>query len=149
LLAVTLMLFASVSVAGEEGGAGEHHPNHLALFLGTTHAEGEDEFTVGVDFEHRLPKSRFFGVGGFVDHAGGALDSTIVAAAAFVHFPSKLRLQVAPGIGHAHGDNEPLVLIGLAYEFGWKRLSLSPEYSVDFVDGEQASVYGVAIGFGF
>ena len=40
--------------------------------------------------------------------------------------------------------------IGLAYEFEiWKQLSLSPEYNVDFVQGEQTMVYGISIGWGF
>jgi hypothetical protein len=37
----------------------------------------------------------------------------------------------------------------VAYEFEVGRWSLTPEFNIDFVDGEEAQVYGVSLGFGF
>jgi hypothetical protein len=121
----------------------------VGVFTGTTHTEGENEFTVGADYEYRVPGVSFLGVGGLVDHAGGELDSTVVAAAAFIHFRKRVRLLVAPGIERSHGDNESLVRAGVAYRLRLKRLTISPEFNVDFVDGEEITVYGVSVGWGF
>jgi hypothetical protein len=51
---------------------------------------------------------------------------------------------------HRHGDNEFLFRIGAAYEFMLnERWMLTPEIAVDFVDGEEAFVYGLVLGYGF
>ena len=72
-----------------------------------------------------------------------------LAIATFVHFGKKLRLQVAPGIEREHGHNEFSVRAGLAYQFRLKRVSVSPAFNVDFVDGEEITVYGISVGWGF
>ncbi len=126
----------------------EHgHRHHVGLFLGNTHAGGEDKFTVGVDYEYRL--TPIFGVGGLVDHASGDHDATIVGGALFVHPWGNSRVLLAPGIEHAHGHNEFLVRVGVSYDFHIGRLTVSPTLNVDFVDGEENTVYGLTFGYGF
>ena len=61
----------------EEGAA---HRHHVALFIGDTHVESEDKFTLGVDYEDRL--TPLFGVGGLVDHAFGDHETTVVGGGA-------------------------------------------------------------------
>jgi hypothetical protein len=155
LLLSSATAFAQQAQEPEEqhGTAGEpehqEHRHHVGVFAGITHDHGEDESTAGADYEYRVPGVRFLGVGALVDHAGGEIDSTVVAAAAFIHLRKRLRLLVAPGIEHSHGENESLVRAGVAYQLRLKRLSFSPEFNVDFVDGERIEVYGVSVGWGF
>jgi len=47
---------------------------HVALFLGSTHADDEDEFTVGLDYEYLFHE--MLGVGCLIDHAGGNLGTS-------------------------------------------------------------------------
>jgi hypothetical protein len=58
-------------------------------------------------------------------------------------------LVVAPGIERSHGEHESLVRAGLAYQLRLKRLSISPEFNADLVDGEEITVCGVGVGWGF
>jgi hypothetical protein len=37
----------------------------------------------------------------------------------------------------------------VAYEFEIGRWSITPEFNVDFVEGEEALVYGLSFGYGF
>jgi hypothetical protein len=155
-----LFLFSTTALAqqaqeseeqpGTSGEAEHHeHRHHVGVFAGVTHAEGEDESTAGVDYEYRVPGVEFLGVGALVDHAGGKIDSTVVAAAAFIHLRKRLRFLVAPGLERSDGENESLVRAGVAYRLQLKRLSFSPELNIDFVDGERIEVYCVSVGWGF
>ena len=46
-------------------------------------------------------------------------------------------------------ENEFLFRTGVAYEFEIGRWSITPQFNVDFVDGEEAYVYGLSFGWGF
>ncbi|UCD56890.1 MAG: hypothetical protein JSV16_13870, partial [Candidatus Hydrogenedentota bacterium] len=153
ILLLSLLFLATPTVAtSEESGQNEHgethgHRHHVALFLGNTHAEGEDEFTIGVDYEYRMDQS--VGVGGVIDYAGGDLESTVVAGGLFLHPYRGLRLLLAPGFENKHGENEFLFRIGASYQFpifdGW---TIAPTFNVDFVDGEEAKQVGIGLGRG-
>ncbi len=79
LLCVGLLL-PMVSFTSEEGHERRHH---VAVFVGATHAEGEDELTVGADYEYRLTPE--VGVGAPLDHGGGDLDAEMVTDVPFFH----------------------------------------------------------------
>jgi hypothetical protein len=100
-----------------------------------------------VDYEYRL--SPDFGVGALVDHAWGHPDATVAAAAVFVHPWRGLRLLAAPGIEYSHGEGEFLIRVGAAYEFHRGSWTVAPTVNVDFVDGDEALVYGLTFGYGF
>ena len=146
LLICASLLFPMVSSASEEG---QEHRHHLSVFIGATHAEGADEPTVGVDYEYRLtPK---VGVGALVDHAGGDLDSTIVAGVLFFHPHEGLMLLAAAGNENTDHGDEFISRAGIGYEFelheGW---TLTPQLNFDFVkDEETKEVYGIGIGKAF
>ncbi len=123
------------------------HKHHLSIFLGNTHEKGEDEFTIGVDYERRL--NALWGIGGLIDYAGGRFDTTVIAVPLFFHPDRHWRLLLAPGIELHGGDSEFLVRAGIGYEFEVNEWTLSPEFSVDRVDGEYVKVIGVSIGRGF
>jgi hypothetical protein len=51
---------------------------------------------------------------------------------------------------HREGETEFLFRAGVAYEFELsERWAVIPEVNVDFVDGEEAFVFGLSFGFGF
>ena len=149
-----------------------HHARHLAVFSGVTRASGESDFTLGADFEYRLPHFEgLLGVGALVDATFGDGGHVIVAAPLFVHPHGGVKLVAAPGIervdggGKGHGGDhagkalaggggkgshtEFLFRLGVGYDLHLGGWSLTPAYNVDFVDGHRASVIGVNVGFGF
>lgn len=138
-----LTVVSAAAVASEEK---RHHRNHLSVFAGATHAEGSDEATIGLEYEYRLNER--FGVGALLDHAGGDLDSTIVAGVVFFHPYEGLLLLAAAGNEHTHHGDELVLRAGIGYEFelgaGW---TLTPLLNFDFVEHEETKeVYGVSIG---
>jgi hypothetical protein len=163
MLALFLALMP-LECLGEEAAHGHkeaahRHRHHVALFAGGTHAdieieeagivreESEDAFTVGLDYEYRLRP--LFGVGGLVEYAGGDLETTIVAGALFIHPVGGLKFILAPGVEHEGDENEFLFRAGVYYDFFFGNFSITPTFSVDFVDGEEDLVYGVSFGYGF
>ena len=106
------------------------------------------------------------GAGALYDYAGGDLESHVAAVALFVHPVGNLKLLAGFGVEHKseeeeshgegehaaeseHEENEFLVRVGLLYDWHIGRCSISPTFAVDFVNGEEAYVYGVSFGFGF
>ena len=134
-LAAALALAAPASAAEQT----------LALFTGVTDDRGDNAFTLGLDYEYRV--SEIFGVGGLVDLAGGGVRSFVVGAPVYLHPFSGLLLVAAPGIEHQDdGSNEFLFRLGVGWEFELsERFVLTPIVNVDFVDGEEIWVYGVAL----
>jgi len=135
----------SVNTHHEEG---LENSNEMALFLGGSHHEDENGFSVGLDYEHRL--SPILGIGGLVEYSAGDFDSWVVAAPLFVHPYKGFRLVFAPGFEHKESTSDFLFRTGIAYQFEiGNRWSISPEYNVDFVHDETVHVYGVSFGIGF
>lgn len=153
LMSITLLLIMlplHVVLAGEKEGTqkeDEESRQALELFLGNTHEDNEDGFTVGLTWEYRLQE--IFGAGVFWEYAAGPFDKWAAALALFIHPYKGLRFVVAPGLEHNDGENEFLFRTGVAYEFEIGRWSITPEFNVDFVDGEESYVYGLSFGRGF
>ncbi len=124
-----------------------HHRHHLAVFIGDSRVEGEDSFTLGVEYEHRL-RSRW-AVGAILEHAAKELDADVLVATVAFHPRKGWKLLAGPGVERAHGDNEFLVRVGVAYEFEVGKVSLGPVYQIDFVDDEEIQVFGLNVGWGF
>ena len=132
--------------------AGHHHLNVAELFVGNTHEDAhhgsENGFTVGLTYERRL--SALWGVGGAYEYAAGAFDKWSISVPLFIHPYKGWRFELAPGLEHKKSEDALLLRIGAAYEFMLSdQWILIPEVAVDFVDGEEAIVYGLAFGFGF
>ena len=124
-----------------------HHRHRLELFLGNSHEEHKDGFSAGLAYEYRL--NQILGIGGLVEYVGGDFEEWIGAVPIFVHPYQGLRFLLAPGLVFEEHGTEFLFRTGLAYEFEIDRLSITPEFNVDFVDGEEVLVYGVSFGYGF
>ena len=148
---VLLIMMAPGTTPAEEeheGHEGIHgHQHRLELFLGNTHNEGEDGFSVGLTYEYRL--NAILGVGGLVEYVGGELNEFIGAVPLFIHPYKGWRFILAPGFDSKQDRRDFLFRAGVGYEFEIDRWSISPEFNVDFVDGEHVLVYGVSFGYGF
>ena len=147
-----LLCLGSLPILAEESQKDRHENTlerrqHVALFLGGTHADDEDAFTVGLDYEYLFHE--MFGVGGLIDDAGGDLGTTLIAPALFVHPFGGFAIVLAPGIEFNDDDNFAFRL-GFSYEFEFnERFTVAPEINFDFVDGEVDEVYGLAFGIKF
>ncbi len=122
--------------------------NRVELFLGNTHEEGENAFSTGLSYEYRMHE--FLGIGGLVEFAGMNAREWVFAIPLLIHPYKGLRFALAPGLMLPKEDkNEFLFRVGVAYEFEIGRWSITPEFNVDFVGGEEALVYGLSFGYGF
>ena len=134
-----------------EHGEKHVHRHHIAGFLGGTHAEHETAWTIGADYEYRL--SRWVGVGGLIDYAGGHLKERIVAGMVIVNPIRALSVLVAAGqdhrIEHGHDENSFVVRVGGVYYFEAGRFGIGPSYFLDTTNGETLHVFGVVIATGF
>ena len=158
LIFILSTVFASPALAEEpsaESGQGGHdggahhrpHRHHIIVFLGTTRAHGENEDTIGVEYQYRVQEK--VGFGGLVDHVGGDFDATAVAAAVYLHPVGDLEFIIAAGFENEDGVNESLVRTGVSYHFKFGKTSVAPTFNIDFVGEEEHKVYGVNVGWAF
>ena len=152
LSVVVPQLFAAEQTHTKHQDSDHYHLNMLEVFLGNTYEDSEHEddngFTVGLTYERRL--SDLLGIGGFYEYAADDFDKWSIGAPLFIHPHKGWRFALAPGLEHRHGDNEFLFRTGVAYEFKLsERWVMIPEFNVDFVDGEEAFVFGISFGFRF
>ncbi len=122
--------------------------HHVSVFLGGTHEESEEAFTVGLDYEYRL--TELFGIGAQVDHTA-EFDATLVAVGLHVHPVEPLAFFVAPGILIEDGDEKGVIRTGLQLEFPIDdRWTIGPTVNYDFIEGgEHAIDFGLALGVRF
>lgn len=152
-----MAFYASHIFAAEHSQAEHHkvehfHKNVIELFLGNTYEDGEhgseNGFTVGIVYERRF--SELLGVGAFYEYVSGDFDKWSIGIPLFLHPYKGWRFQAAPGLEHRDSDDEFLFRLGVAYEFMLTdQWIVMPEIAVDFVDGEEAYVYGLVLGYGF
>jgi hypothetical protein len=122
------------------------HPNFLALFVGITDEGRREAITLGIEYERRMNET--FGIGLVVEHAFGDLDFWVYAVP-FAYHTGRWKFFVAPGVEDGDHGSEALVRIGGEYAFEFSGWEISPQFDVDFVDGEEVFVLGVAFGKGF
>jgi len=151
-LVVGLAVIPGPAVVAEDAGKdhaehaeASHHRHLVSGFVGATHEHGEDAFTFGAEYIFDVVPERI-GVGGLVERAKGHLDADL--ALALVHYRpvGGLYLSGGAGIERKKGERETVGRIGVGYDFEFGRWVVAPEINVDFIDREEAIVYGVAIG---
>lgn len=131
-----------VSDASQDHGDAHYHKNLVGVVLGITHGgRRKNAPALGLEYERRFSES--FGVGGVLEYTGG--DAEVwVAAIPFAYHIGHWKFYVAPGVEDGHHGTEELVRLGGEYAFelsgGWE---VAPQINVDFVDGEDAWVFGV------
>ncbi len=132
---------ASIPAQAADVGSGKHH---LSGFLGGSKDGDKSGFTFGALYEYRLDE--MFGVGGLIEHAEGDFDDTVLGAPLFIHPYDGWRFVVAPGL-EFNGSTDFFIRTGVGYEFeiggGW---TLTPKFSVDWIDRDETLVYGLNIG---
>jgi len=135
------------SASGHESTHGSHR-NLFALFAGINHAgRRENAVSLGVGYERSLNES--FGIGLLVEHAFGDADFTVYAVP-FTYRVDRWKFMVAPGIEDSeHHGTESLVRFAAEYAFERGSWEMSPQFAVDFVDGEEVYIFGVVFGKGF
>ncbi len=142
--ALATALLVSTNVHAAEGV--KHIPG---IFLGATHVESETEFTFGFEYEYKLDNN--WGIGAVYERSNDAHhnDGVAVALAAIYYHPTKsIRLGAGIGqerIGGGHPHKEDLYRVSAAYDFHLQGFGIAPTIAVDFVDDEEALVFGIAI----
>jgi len=138
-----LVLF-SANVLSASGN--KHFPG---IFLGATDFKDETNFTFGFEYEYRFDKE--WGAGVVFERSNNAHDGDGVAvwvASAYYHPVPDVRLGVGLGqerIGGAHPHNEDLYRMSASYDFHFGSVGIAPTIAVDFIDGDEAIVFGIAI----
>jgi hypothetical protein len=146
-----LMLAASLSApAAAQEPAHASKPHHLSVVIGATNIPDADEtaFTLGLDYEYRV--SKVLGLGFVAEHAFGAVDSTTLLGVADIHLTEGLAIQIGPGVEFVGDETFFVTRLGVVYELEvGKAFTLSPQLHYDFSSGEDAIVFGIAIGKAF
>lgn len=132
----------------EHHGSHDFHANVFGVFGGITDEDHHDPaFTLGLEYERRL--SAEFGIGVIAERAFGDLDFSVYAVP-FAYHAGHLKLYAAPGIEDSrHHGSEFLFRLGAEYGFAVGEYEISPQFNIDFVDGEEALVLGLVFARGF
>jgi len=153
LLVVTLaMCTAAFGSSGDEDAEGmdvDHHEysNLLAMFIGAAREERRDNgLALGVEYERRFNRS--FGIGGLAEYTFGDLDVWVFAVP-FAYHLDRWKIFIAPGVEDGENGSEFLTRLGGEYGFKVDAWEISPQFNVDFIDGDQVFVLGVTFGRGF
>lgn len=133
--------------ASEHGEGHEFHANVIGLFAGVTNDDRDGAFTLGLEYERRF--SEVFGVGAVLERAWGDLDFWLYMVP-FSYRAGPWKFYVAPGIEDSeHHGSEFLFRIGLERAFQVGQFEVSPQFNLDFVDGEEVIVLGLVFAKGY
>ena len=156
LISITVLLcfLPALAMAQIDVEYEEDRPHHLSVVVGGTNIPSADEtaFTLGVDYEYRV--NELIGVGAVVEYAFDDIDALTLLAVADVHLWRGLALQIGPGVEFVDEGEETETFaigrIGALYEleFG-EGYTISPQVHYDISSGEDAIVFGVALGLAF
>jgi hypothetical protein len=131
----------------EEHKESHYHLNHIGLFLGVTHEEGEDEFTIGLDYEYRF--SQYFGLGLLGEYVGEDAREGVGMGLLFIHPYKGFRFVAGAGVKPKAEETKFIWRLGIGYRFPIGNWTIAPEFNADFTEGRVVEVYGVSIGYGF
>jgi hypothetical protein len=143
LLFVLLVINTNSVVASDDA---HHFPG---IFFGYTNASDETHFTYGLEYEYKLNQS--WGLGAVyekIDDAHHGDGVTVSVAVLFYHPLNNVRFGLGAGkekIGGDHPHTEDLYRLTASYEYHIGNFGLEPTLAVDFIDGEKAYVFGVAL----
>ena len=148
ILVFTALLCIPLTILSqEENGEEEENKNDIVVFIGGTSNHESTAFTLGIGYQYRI--SRLIGVGGFLDHAFGDINSTIVAPAILLNVKDFAFL-VGPGIEISDDHVIAVLRLGVEYSLELSGFFLKPGLFFDTERNEGASlVYGLSFGYGF
>lgn len=144
IILVLILCFTTsiVCAAGDK----KHFPG---IFLGATHFDSETEFTYALEYEYKFTSQ--WGVGAIyekTDDAHHGDGTTLKIASLYYHPYPYLRVGLGAGkekVGGDHPHSEDLYRVSLNYDYHIGKINLEPTIAVDFIDGEQAIVFGIAL----
>ncbi len=159
-LRAVCFLFSVLLISPAFGETGEHEPasghetthdyhkNLIGGFIGITgETRRENGATFGIGYVRRVTKT--FSVAALVERTIGDLDFWVYAIP-FAYNAGRWKFFVAPGIEDSdHHGSEFLIRVGGEYAFEVGSWEIAPQLSIDFVNGEELVVLGIAIGKGF
>jgi hypothetical protein len=131
----------------EEHKESHYHRNHVGLFLGSTHEEGEDEITIGLDYEYRF--SQYVGIGVLLEYVGEDDREGVGMVPLFLHPYKGFRWVAAAGVKPKAEETKFIWRLGIGYRFPIGNWTIAPEFNLDFTEGKTVEVYGVSFGYGF
>lgn len=125
----------------------DYHRNLLSVFVGHTGVtRREHGNTLGIGYERRVTKT--VSIGAFVERTYGDLDFRVYAVP-IAYRAGRWKVFVAPGVEDSDHGSELLVRMGAEYAFEVGSWEMAPQLSIDFVDGEQLGIIGIALAKGF
>lgn len=145
LIAVSMISLALASGAVHASSEDHHFP---AVFIGATTFDSETDFTYGIEYEYKF--SKMWGAGAVFEktndaHHGDGTEVSLVSA--YLHPWKELRIGAGFGkeeVGGDHPHKENLTRLSVSYDFHVANIGVAPTFAVDFIDGETATVFGVA-----
>ena len=142
-----LIMPVQVLSAEEEHKESHYHRNHVGLFLGNTYEEGEDEFTIGLDYEYRF--SQYFGIGLLGEYVGEDAREGVGMGLLFIHPYKGFRFLAGAGVKPKAEETKFIWRLGIGYRFPIGNWTIAPEFNLDFTEGRTVEVFGVSFGYGF
>lgn len=126
----------------------DEHQHFAGVFVGGTSIDDETDFSYGLEYEYKF--SKLWGAGVVFEktdnaHHGDGIE--VMLASAYIHPWKELRVGAGFGqekVGGSHSHREDLVRISVSYDFHVASIGIAPTIAADFVDGETATVFGVA-----
>lgn len=145
ILAITTLTLICLTPVVEASQEVKHIPG---IFVGATSFDDETELTLGLEYEYKIDSQ--WGVGAVYEmtseaHHGDGVSVSLVSA--FYHPNSNVRLGIGLGQESIHGDHphsESLYRVSAGYDFHVDHFGIAPTIAIDFIDGEEAVVFGVA-----
>lgn len=144
---------AAAALAGTPALAGdkEFAPHVVAgAFIGATTTEDTTAATYGIEAAYRATQR--LSVGGAVElipSLVGDEDATVIVGLAHLHADNGARVFGGAGREYVKGKEKPIWRAGAAYDFHLGSVHISPTASVDFLEGTENFVYGVAVARAF
>ncbi|NRA84657.1 MAG: hypothetical protein HRU22_13070 [Gammaproteobacteria bacterium] len=126
-----------------------HFKNHtIGVFAGATFNDGDSENSYGLEYEYKF--NRDWGVGLVYEKTPDAHHDdgvTIQLASVYAHLTENWRIGLGFGqekVGGSHSFTENLIRTSVSYDFHLGNFGIAPSLAFDTVDGETATVVGVA-----
>jgi hypothetical protein len=148
-LSLTILLSALLLINPSDVFAADDVHHFPGVFVGYTNAADETLFTYGFEYEYKFTQT--WGLGAVyekIDDAHHADGVTVTVAELFYHPIKNLRFGLGIGkekIGGDHPHSEDLYRLSASYDYHIGDFGLAPTLAIDFIDGENAYVLGVAL----
>lgn len=147
ILALSILSLVLTTSAVQAASDDEQH--FPGLFIGATNFDSETELTYGIEYEYKFSKQ--WGAGLVYEKTSDAHHGdgvTVKLASVYLHPWKDLRLGAGFGeekVGGHHPHSENLTRVSASYDFHVAGLGIAPTLAFDFIDGETATVFGIAI----